>query len=194
MNADTRQLRRSINAKRLAQPAESIAESSLAICKTLCRMQPVRRAESIAIYLADFGEVDCGAFMGQMIARKKSIYAPILRKNRLLFAPLRPNTPLQANRFGIAEPVYTTSELRTPSQLDVVITPLVAFDAQLNRLGMGGGYYDRSFAFKKHRQHWRRPLMIGVGYSFQHVLALRPQAWDVPLDVAVTEKESYGSY
>ena len=193
MNADTQTLRRHIKAKRLAQPAESIAASSLAICKSLCRMQPVRRARSIAIYLADFGEVDCGGFMGQMIERKKSLYAPILRKNRLLFAPLRPNTPLQANRFGIAEPVYTTSELRTPSQLDVVITPLVAFDAKLNRLGMGGGYYDRSFAFKKRRQHWRRPLMIGVGYSFQHVAALFPQVWDVPLDVAITEKESYGS-
>ena len=193
MNADKQALRRHINAQRRAQPADSIAESSLAICKTLCAMQPFRRAQSIAIYLANFGEVDCGAFMGQMIARGKSLYAPILRKNRLLFAPLHPDTPLHTNRFGIAEPVYKTIQLRTPSQLDVVITPLIAFDDELNRLGMGGGYYDRSFAFKKRRRHWRRPLMIGLGYSFQRVTTLSPQYWDVPIDVAITEKESYGS-
>ena len=79
-------------------------------------------------------------------------------------------------------------------QLDVVIAPLVAFDESLNRLGMGGGYYDRTFAFRKRARVLRRPVLIGVAYSFQRVDRLQPENWDVPLDVVITEKESYGSY
>lgn len=194
MNLDTQQLRRQINAQRRSQPFDIASESSLTICDSLCKLRAIHRAQSIGIYLAEFGEVDCSRFMDQMMARKKSLFAPILRKNQLLYAPLRPGTTLRHNRFGISEPVYTENQLRRPSQLDVVITPLVAFDAHLNRLGMGGGYYDRSFAFKKRRNHWHKPRLIGVAYSFQRVDALNAQPWDVPLDVAITQKESYGSY
>lgn len=194
MNMDTQLLRRQMIARRRAQSVEHAAACSLTICHSLSQARVIKRAQSIAIYLADFGEVDCSSFIERMLVRRKSVYAPILRKNRLVFAPLHPDTPLRYNRYGIAEPDYTSSKLRTASQLDVVITPLVAFDARLNRLGMGGGYYDRSLAFKKRRLSWRRPLMIGVAYSFQRVDALPVQTWDIPLDVVITEKESYGSY
>ena len=194
MDMHTQQLRRQINAQRRSQPIDVATESASKICNSLCKLRAIHRAKSIGIYLAAFGEVNCDGFMERMLSREKSLFAPILRKNQLLFAPLHLNTVLRHNQFGIAEPVYKSSQLRKPSELDVVITPLVAFDTHLNRLGMGGGYYDRSFAFKKRRNHLNRPRMIGLAYSFQRIDALSPQTWDVPLDVAITEKESYGSY
>lgn len=119
---------------------------------------------------------------------------PVLRKNRLLFAPWDDSSDWEENRYGIPEPLCRHRDLLTPRQLDVVVVPLVAFDDSLNRLGMGGGYYDRTFAFRKRAGALRRPLLIGVAYSFQRVDALQAQSWDVPLDVVITEKESYGSY
>jgi 5-formyltetrahydrofolate cyclo-ligase len=68
-----------------------------------------------------------------------------------------------------------------------VLAPLVAFDRSGNRLGMGGGYYDRSFAYLRHRVHWRRPRLIGYAYGFQEVQALERAHWDVPLSGVVTE-------
>ena len=72
--------------------------------------------------------------------------------------------------------------------LDLVLVPLVAFDDRGNRLGMGGGYYDQTFAFLSQRQHYRRPTLLGVAYEFQRLVALPVQAWDIPLDGVATEK------
>ena len=75
--------------------------------------------------------------------------------------------------------------------LDIVFTPLVAFDTAGNRVGMGAGFYDRSFAFRKHRRNWRRPLLIGVAYDFQRVPHIPARTWDVPVDLVVTDKKTY---
>ncbi len=194
MTADTQLLRSQLRQQRQELSAPDAVAAALAIADELSAAPVIRRARRIAIYMPGFGEVDCTLFTERMLDRGKAVFAPILRKKHLLFAPLKPQTELRRNRFGIAEPVCMRRDLCSPAQLDVVITPLVAFDAQLNRLGMGGGYYDRSFAFKKHRKNWARPRMIGVAYSFQRVEQLPVQAWDVPLNAVITEKESYGSY
>jgi len=79
--------------------------------------------------------------------------------------------------------------MRTPlAALDIALVPLVAFDDYGRRLGMGGGYYDRTFAYLRHREHWRRPKLIGVAFEFQRVAELPAQPWDVPLDGIITEK------
>jgi 5-formyltetrahydrofolate cyclo-ligase len=87
------------------------------------------------------------------------------------------------------EPAVARKLMRLPQQLDAVIVPLLGFDNNGNRLGMGGGYYDRSFAFRKQRRAWRRPLLIGVAYSFQQVDAIQTEPWDIPLDAVITEQE-----
>jgi 5-formyltetrahydrofolate cyclo-ligase len=75
--------------------------------------------------------------------------------------------------------------------LDVILMPLVAFDGQGNRLGMGAGYYDRTLAFLRHRRHWRKPRIIGLAYEFQRMPALPAEPWDVPLDGIITEAGFY---
>jgi 5-formyltetrahydrofolate cyclo-ligase len=69
--------------------------------------------------------------------------------------------------------------------------PLVGFDADGNRLGMGAGFYDRHFAFLRHRRAWHRPLLIGLAFERQRVARLPAAAHDVPLWGVVTERGFY---
>ena len=115
----------------------------------------------------------------------KGLYAPVLTGARMRFAALDPEASLATNFFGILEP-----RLGAPidtRRLDLVLTPLVAFDDRGVRLGVGRGYYDRCFAFLLHRNAWHRPKLLGIAYELQHVPHLERQPWDVPLWGAVTE-------
>ncbi|MCP4928430.1 MAG: 5-formyltetrahydrofolate cyclo-ligase [Gammaproteobacteria bacterium] len=168
--------------------------AAMEIAHRLSKFSVINRAIHIATYMPFGGEVNCQHFLNFGKLRKKRIFLPILAKSKLIFLPLKSGGKLLKNHYGILEPVYKKREVIAACDLDIVIVPLVAFDKQCNRLGMGGGFYDRSFAFRKHRQKWRKPLLIGVAYDFQRVSALQPQTWDVPLDAVVTEKECYGSH
>jgi 5-formyltetrahydrofolate cyclo-ligase len=109
----------------------------------------------------------------------------VLRGMTMTFAELAPGALLAANFFGILEPkVGRKIEAR---RLDLVLTPLVAFDDRGVRLGVGRGYYDRAFKFLRHRSRWRRPKLLGVAYELQRVAPLTPSSWDVPLWGVVTE-------
>jgi len=96
---------------------------------------------------------------------------------------------LHPNRYGIPEPECAPAALITAEQVDVVLLPLVAFHRAGHRLGMGAGYYDRSFAFLRSRARPASPVLVGIGYSFQEVAAMPALDHDVPLDFIATEKE-----
>jgi 5-formyltetrahydrofolate cyclo-ligase len=194
MSPTAKDIRKTKKLQRLALDEDERAFASVIIANKLLKHRRIKRADCIAVYMPFNGEVDCRFFMKSAKLRKKRIFLPVLRKSQLAFAPLKKATKMHANRLGILEPVYKNHEIVNPTQLDAVITPLVAFDIHCNRLGMGGGFYDRCFAFRKHRRKWRRPFLIGVAYDFQRVDMLLPEAWDVPVDVVITEQQSYGSY
>jgi len=149
-------------------------------------------AAAIAGYWACQGELDPAPLLERCWTAGKAVYLPVLAGDALLFAPYQPETPLHRNRFNIPEPEAAPADLQPPSAMDWVLTPLVAFDTAGTRLGMGGGFYDRSFAFLLDPD-WRgrRPRLLGLGYEFQRVTALIRQPWDVPLDAAATEKALY---
>ena len=92
----------------------------------------------------------------------------------------------RSNRFGIFEP--DGPQLASARLLDVVFLPLVGFDRHGVRLGMGGGYYDRAFGFRRLRASWHAPLLVGIGYASQEVERITPAAHDVPLDLVITER------
>ena len=191
MQHDLQQLRRDLKQRRaLLEPAE-INSSSFSIAAKFWQLPCVQRANNIGIYMSVAGEIDCGPLIKMGWLRKKRIFAPVLAKNRLNFAPLNPGSKLVPNRFDILEPVYRFDDLINPRQLNIVIVPLLAFDMQLNRIGMGAGYYDRTFAFSKRQKVWRRPLLIGVAYSFQRVEDLAARSWDVPLHTVITEQKCF---
>lgn len=143
----------------------------------------------MAVYLSVDGELELEATILDAHTRKTLIYAPVLHGDSLRFAPLRDDTQLGENRLGIAEPM--DDAYVDPRCLDVVLTPLVAFDDGGTRVGMGGGHYDRCFSFLTSRSRWLRPKLIGVGYEFQRSLNLERRSWDIPLWAAVTEKDIY---
>ena len=98
---------------------------------------------------------------------------------------------MKTNRFGIDEPDVPESDWIAASELDLALLPLVGFDEDCNRLGVGGGYYDRSFAFSVGVPLGQRPFLVGLGYELQRVPQLHPERWDVPLDTVVTELQIY---
>ncbi len=109
--------------------------------------------------------------------------APRRNSNRMSFFVHRLEAPLTRNRFGIKEPPLRAPWINTRA-LDLVLAPLVAFDDQGNRLGMGGGFYDRHFG---NLPQCLRPLLVGVAHEVQRARALPAAPWDVPLDGILTE-------
>ena len=104
-------------------------------------------------------------------------------------SPWLPGQELVANRFGIPEPEHNPANEVDPRALDLVLVPLLAFDRRGHRLGSGGGWYYRSFAFLKTQTRPASTLLVGVGYADQEVPALTAEAHDVALDYVVTERE-----
>lgn len=113
---------------------------------------------------------------------------PVLSDDGLLrFAPWRPGEDLVANRYGIPEPA--AAETLPAEAMDLIVTPLVGFDGAGHRLGMGGGWYDRTLAFRRDRA--APPWLVGAGFSVQRCDALPTEAWDVPLDAVCTETDTF---
>jgi 5-formyltetrahydrofolate cyclo-ligase len=149
------------------------------------------RANSVALYLPIGGELDCTPLAIQAWTRGRNVFLPLISGNQLRFAPFRPDTELRANRFGILEPATHARHLCSARHLDVIVAPLVAFDQQGRRLGMGGGYYDRTLAFLKQRSCMRRPHYVAVAFEMQKVEVVPVEEWDVYFDAVVTEKATY---
>ncbi len=149
-----------------------------------------RNSGRIGVYLPNDGEMDPRPLLRRAWSMGKRCYLPVLDplgSNRLWFVPYRAGDALRINRYGIPEPTHPARARVRAGALDLILAPLVAFDRHGHRLGMGGGYYDRSLAFLRHRRHWRRPRLYGLAFEFQRVKRLRAAAWDVALDGCFSE-------
>ena len=187
-------LRHELRARRRALSAPEQARAARQLAAHLIATRLYRVSRRIAVYLPNDGEIDPVPLMARLWEMHKSCYLPILSRlqhDRLWFAPFTQNTPLVPNRFGILEPVVPARTWVRASELDLILTPLVAFDAHGNRLGMGGGFYDKSLAFLRHRRLWRKPHLVGLAHDFQRVVKLDACAWDVPLQAVVTDHSVY---
>lgn len=189
-----RQLRRQLRALRRGLDPRARAAHAAAMIRHLDRARLLRTAGRIALYVAADGEPDLSGLMTGPAAQRRRWYLPVLRGHapgRLWFVRHRPGEPLRANRYGIPEPARRHRRIAPLHALDAILLPLVGFDADCNRLGMGAGFYDRSLAPLRRRRHWRRPLLIGIAHDCQRVHRLAPRPWDVPLDAVVTEARVY---
>ncbi len=191
---DRRALRRQLRRARRSLPIGYRRWAERAIQREATRLPAMRGASRVAFYLPADGEVDLTRLLDHPAARRKRLFLPTLKRGRhpgLCFAPYRLGDPLRVNRFGIPEPGLGPRRRVSPRQLDVVILPLVGFDPQGHRLGMGGGFYDRALAFRNRGMHGDRPRLIGVAFECQRVDALVAAPWDVPLDAIITEAGLY---
>jgi 5-formyltetrahydrofolate cyclo-ligase len=182
------QIRRQMRRQRQAlSPAQQHAASNR-LGKELSTSLIIRRAERIGVYLATDGELDPLPALLGIQHRRHKLYLPILPKHAdavLHFASWQPGEELLSNRYGIGEPSLQQRELTPLWSLDILLMPLVAFDAAGNRLGMGGGFYDRALAILARQP--RKPLLLGVAHAFQQVDALPAAPWDQPLDGVITD-------
>jgi 5-formyltetrahydrofolate cyclo-ligase len=183
-----RQLRTVLAARRRSVPAAERAQAALRVARNVGRELHLRSGWRIAVYAALPEELDTAPLIALARRRGCRIYLPRIDRRRasraMQFVEMR--GPLKHNRLGIAEP--QTGATLGVRWLHVVFLPLVGFDARGLRLGTGGGYYDRAFAFRRWRSAWHAPRLVGLAYAFQQVERIAPAAHDVLLDAVVTDE------
>ncbi len=187
MRSWMRQTRRSLSRRQQSAAAEDLAAAIVSHPLFL-------RAKRIAFYWPSDGEIDPTIAMHQALVCGKQCFLPALYRGgvkRLLFGRWDGRSCLVQNRFGIPEPDIAHCGWRYANQLDLVFTPLVAFDRSGNRIGMGGGFYDRSLQHLQRKRNWSRPYVSGLAHDFQCVAEIAPNDWDIPLEAAITDRQSY---
>ncbi|MGB5278055.1 MAG: 5-formyltetrahydrofolate cyclo-ligase [Gammaproteobacteria bacterium] len=178
-----RQLRNQLTAREQSSHAT-------ALCSQIRRLSAFLNSRRIACYLANDGEIDPKNIIQTAWNLRKQVYLPVLSpfQSKLYFAPYSAGMDMHINRFGIREPACRPVNWLTAWQLDLMLLPLVAFDENGNRLGMGGGFYDRSLAYRHSRIHSLRPKLIGLAHELQREDKLATNSWDIPLDLIATEQ------
>lgn len=170
--------------RRLDRVERELGEA--AICSQIRNLGAFRRARHIGTYFAFDGEPDLHPLLKHGATSGKQFYAPVIDDDHMRFAPVSDIASMRRNRFGILEP--RSGRPFEPRKLDLVLTPLVAFDESGARIGVGRGYYDRCFAFLARRKRWQHPKLLGIAYSFQNAGAIVTGSWDIPLWGVVTER------
>ncbi len=190
---DRNQLRKQIRQQRRQLPPQQQHQHAQLISHQVCRHPLFLNSRRIAGYLAEDGEINPELIIEKAWRYKKEVYLPILPPtgHSLFFAPFTPHSRLIPNRFGIPEPDIHPSHWIRARQLNLILLPLVAFDSQGNRLGMGGGFYDRSLEFTRHRKQWHSPHLLGLAHDLQKVDQLPCESWDVPLNMIASEQQLY---
>jgi len=178
-----RKLRADLDTVSLERAAQNLADLVVALPE-------YQQADRIAAYCAVNGEIGLNPVMDHALALGKEVYLPNLDQQALRFAPYFQGQKMRINKFRLPEPDVNDSEMLSPGALDLVLAPLVVFDSNRNRIGMGGGFYDRSFAFRKNPEHGK-PVLIGVAHEIQKVDRIVPEEWDVRVDMVVTDRAIY---
>lgn len=194
---DTGVLRARHRARRAELSVEAQTANAAALTLQVEARPEYQSATTIAAYIAIRGEMNLQLLIEAGSAAGKQFYLPVLDGEAMFFAPWALDRPLVKKGFGLLEPDVEESDYLAPQQLDLVLAPLVVFDQRCNRIGQGGGFYDRTFAHKNPAAGATvpsppvKPILMGVAHDSQREPALQPESWDVPLDLIVTERSVY---
>lgn len=189
-------LRRQLRANRRSLSDIEQRQASLGVCRQLITLPAFLRSQRIAVYFSNDGEINLDPLIAAAWKMGKTLYLPVLhpfKSGELVFMEYHAGQSMVKNRFGIPEPV-SHRDSRCPAWLlDLILTPLVGFDEAGNRMGMGGGFYDRTFAFLRDGSKPRRPALLGLAHECQKVDSITTEAWDIPMDAIVTGCKTYGA-
>ncbi len=185
-------LRKHFRSTRRDLTAEQRVHAEQAIIQAVLTLIDERGAKTIGAYFPNDGEPDLTPLLHH-IDNDQRFAVPVLHqfdRNHLVFLQTDHNTPLRANKYGIPEPPYEAKRIIPLQDIDLLFVPLVAFDAVGNRLGMGGGFYDRTLA------PWLRGelphlLPVGIAFDEQQADTLPHAPWDVPLPRIITPSKSW---
>ncbi len=184
---DRTTLRSTLRQRRQRLSSVEQQRAALSLGQRFSKLPAFWRSQRIAAYWASDGEVDLRPLITIAWRAGKHIYLPVITgPRRMEFRRFQRGERLSCNRYGIAEPSARAAKIDV-SELDLIIAPLVGFDRRGNRLGMGGGYYDRALQAVSRRLH--RPRLIGAAHSCQQVNTIVPQSWDRSLQAVVTDGE-----
>lgn len=188
LRRELRERRRSLSPSQRAKAHRQFARLLL---QSQWTSQLLKAGRRVAVYFAYGHEADLAHVIALARRRRCTLYLPVItdfRHSRMRFVRYEVDSAMRVNRYGIAEPDARHAEIVPARRLDLVLLPLVGFDAQGSRLGSGAGFYDRSLHHLREGRRWRKPKLIGVGYECQRVPRLQPDRWDVPLDGILTEQ------
>lgn len=182
------QIRQSTRKKRQQLSAIEQQIAAQKIMQHVLTHSKISQAHNIALFLSFDGEINTQPLISALWQQGKNVYLPVLHpfnRHNLLFLHYSTETQLVKNRFNIAEPPLDVTQVLPPNQLDVMMIPLVAFDEQGQRLGMGGGFYDRTLA------NWQQKgfYPIGLAHDCQQVQSLPVAHWDIPLPEIITPQK-----
>lgn len=187
MLTDKIELRKKFRQLRRELSAEQQQEASTQALQIIVNHRLLEESEHIALYLSRDGELSCHEIIQWCWQNSKKTYLPVLdpdQGQQLLFVEYTEQTPMLNNRFAIPEPVIESSNVTLIDQLDCIFLPLVAFDDNGNRLGMGGGFYDRTLAEIDNLA--RSPQLFGFAHDCQQASSLSTESWDIPVHKIVT--------
>ena len=190
ISTQRKQIRKELRAARKALPNNAQEVAAKAIAEQLSSFIVYTRPLNIAGYLSNDGEVNLKPYFERHWQNTNNhirFSLPVLHpvcQGHLLFLEYVSQTPMVKNKYGIEEPELACPQVVPTQQLDIILLPLVGFDKLGNRLGMGGGYYDRTLAFTRNVD--KRPILIGIAHDVQEVDTLPIASWDIPLDAIVT--------
>lgn len=183
-------IRQILRTKRKALTTTFQIEASELLKLRLLNHPRVQSAKTIALYLANDGELDPMLFINWCWQQGKQVYLPVLHpfcSGHLLFLLFEKNSFMVKNQYGINEPKLDVTKVCPLEQLDVLCTPLVAFDRSGARLGMGGGFYDRTLVNWKKNQYYP----IGIAHDCQQVDVVPVEYWDIPLPEIITPTQNH---
>ncbi|MEF1303132.1 5-formyltetrahydrofolate cyclo-ligase [Vibrio owensii] len=184
------EFRKLIREKRNALCNDTQFQAGLDLVQQFSQLAEIKTAQHIAIYLSADGELDTKPLIESLWQQGKSIYLPVIHpfsKGQLLFLHYVNDEQLVYNKYGILEPALDIRALKPVRELDVICTPLVGLDSVGHRLGMGGGYYDRTLSRWFSTGEGAKP--IGIAHDCQHVDRLPVESWDIPLPKIVTPSQ-----
>ena len=191
------QLRKAIREKRLALSPQEQTNAASQLLIRLASHPKIQAAKNIAIYLANDGELNTQLFIKWCWAQNKNVYLPVIHpfsKGHLLFLKYTPKTIMNTNRFGIIEPQLNVGLIQLIHHIDIIFTPLVAFDKSGARLGMGGGFYDRTLQkwFQQYQDNKNaKPYPIGLAHDCQLVESIPTEHWDIPIPELITPSKNF---
>lgn len=181
------QLRQLIRRRRRELSEDEQHWASIALVDRFREQPGLTRAETIALYLSIDGELESAPLIHWLWQRGKRVYIPVLHpfsRGQLLFLHYHANSQVVVNRYGILEPRLDVREICPASELDLLCAPLVAFDSKGNRLGMGGGFYDRTLAMFPRLPN--PPQILGIAHDCQQVERIPVEHWDQPMPQLLT--------
>jgi len=185
LQSSRNRLREQLRQHRSALTQSEARTAALACARHLSSSSAFKTVRHVAGYVSVDRELDPQPLLQRALEAGKSVYLPRIKEtNAMEFVAWRAGDPLRNNRFGIPEPSARDAAVFAAEALDLVLVPLLGFDMRGNRLGFGGGFYDRAFAFR--RLKGAPPFLCGYAYDGQHCDELEVAEWDVALDAIVT--------